>query len=191
MDENQIRELIAGMMPDQEALMAQVAEAVAAKLPGMVQEALAAALASQGGAETDAEETEEEPDPNAPAKLDADPTGGNAEELALDADLPMEERADARAIEIVRLVERATGKDADLALSPKAMLKAALTARNITCRTDSVDRMIGALEAAGQAPKSAGLRMVERTDDDGYGDDSTDYNAKIAADRAKRSQGQG
>jgi hypothetical protein len=91
-------------------------------------------------------------DPMAGAKPPADdkpePEGKKPPFKKDSLDEPIEARADSRVIEIVRTVERVTGKSADLTLTPHALLLGAAQAVGLQIRVDaSEDRLLGALES--------------------------------------------
>lgn len=86
------------------------------------------------------------------------------EDEVLDSEKPLEDRLDSRLLDIVRAVERATGKPADLKLSPRVLLAQASQAAGLQLRADaSCERLLGALEAQ---PQGSALRasLQTRTD---------------------------
>lgn len=187
MDPEEIKALVAEMVPSTDDLVTAVSEAVAAKLPDLISAEVAAALASQAPASedpaVDADLPEEDPavDADLPAPAEEDPP-------VTDEDTPMEERLDSRLLEIVRAVERVTGAPADMSLSAAAMLRAAATSAGIEIRTDSADRLLGALE--GRAAGGSGWRQDDAPEPVPFVS-SDSHAARIAAERSARSMARG
>ena len=145
MDPEELKKIVADMLPDQEEMMTGVAEKLASTLPDMIKALIAEAMA---GAKSETDEEDPEKDP----ALDADDPEKDpaAEEETVDADeeTPLEDRMDARLLDVVRQFERVTGEKADLKKSVNQLLSAAVKAAGLTVRADaSSERMLGALEA--------------------------------------------
>lgn len=141
MDPEQLKAMIAEMMPDVEALQSQVAEQAMASLqemlPAMIAEAVSGAKAEGAADEGD----EEKSDKDDEEKMDAE-------------EMPLEERLDSADIDALCEFVRVTGKRPDVTLSRRALLQAAAKEAGLRVRADaSTERLLGALEGASLSPK--------------------------------------
>lgn len=157
MDEDKLKALVAdmlpGMMPDMETLQ----ESMLGKLKELLPELLKAELAGMQAESPVEDAGDPEMTEDADGELPEEPkTDEMSEEDLLRSDSVK------RRLEVVRAFERATGETADLDKPSVELLKSAAEALELQVRSDSVDRLLGAVEAASEARKAAGVARVTR-----------------------------